>query len=209
MPRIPITRANPYTPKSGAVAGQTFHSERQYRNALARRKGYSSWHAQQKTSKPIRGGKQFAAMRPAERLAQAKALEVLSLMRREALPLTRAARRVGTTPNTVHRYAGTALARDRGARTRARTSDDLLARMPVLTIEGPRELEVRGSRNRSLVGRHWNAVREYLLTGDTAQLRGFSGKSVSHFELEADPDAIDYWAPREPFTFEEIYDATR
>ncbi len=42
MARPPITRRNPYSPKSGAAAGLTFYSERQYRNHLARTKGYSS-----------------------------------------------------------------------------------------------------------------------------------------------------------------------
>ena len=42
MPRLPITRAHPYTPRSGAFTGRRFYSERQYRNALARRKGFSS-----------------------------------------------------------------------------------------------------------------------------------------------------------------------
>lgn len=38
-----ITRSNPYTPTSGQFAGQTFYSERSYRDALARAKGFSSY----------------------------------------------------------------------------------------------------------------------------------------------------------------------
>ncbi len=46
MARPPITRAHPYTPQRGRFAGVTFTSERQYRNALARAKGFASWSAQ-------------------------------------------------------------------------------------------------------------------------------------------------------------------
>jgi hypothetical protein len=52
MARPPITRTNPYTPRSGRLAGQTFTSERQYRNALARLKGFSSWDAERRARRP-------------------------------------------------------------------------------------------------------------------------------------------------------------
>ena len=42
-----------FTPKKGIFAGQTFSSERQYRNALAQRKGYSSWSAWRRAPKPV------------------------------------------------------------------------------------------------------------------------------------------------------------
>src|SRR5689334_11815040 len=105
----------------------------------------------------VRGSKQLAALTPRQRIAQARALEAVSLMRRERLSLAKASRRAGTTPKTVRLYAGSALER-RGGRVRAKSGDTLLARMPVLTSHGPSELDVKGSRNRSLVGRHWNAI---------------------------------------------------
>jgi len=47
MPRRPITSAHPYTPGRGPLAGQTFTSERQYRNALAAVHGRPSLYRQQ------------------------------------------------------------------------------------------------------------------------------------------------------------------
>ena len=74
MARPPITRANPYTPHRGQFAGQTFHSERQYRNALARIKGFSSWGAQQAAAKPVRSFAALTAFRSTERDAARRAL---------------------------------------------------------------------------------------------------------------------------------------
>ncbi len=159
-------------------------------------------------SKNVRGSKQLEALSRRERMAHTRALEAVSLMRRQRLTVREAARRAGTTPRTVQHYAGSALER-RGHRIRAKRGDNLIARMPVLTSHGPRDLDVKGSRNRSLVGQHWNAVADYLHSGNTDQLEPLAGKHVSGFDLLTDIDEIDYWAPREPFNFEEIYDLTR
>ena len=51
-----------FTPKKGVFAGQTFSSERQYRNALAQRKGYSSSSAWRRAPKPVRGIRQLTAL---------------------------------------------------------------------------------------------------------------------------------------------------
>jgi hypothetical protein len=211
MARPPITRANPYTPKRGSFAGSTFTSERQYRNALARLKGFTSWEDERRSPRSIRSAKALESLRPSAREARARALDALSLMRRDGLSLAKASRRAGTTPETVIRYAGEGLERRGKGRFSVKTGDRLFAHMPALTTEGPRELDVRGYRQRSLVGRHWNAISDYGRTGEVEQLKAFEGKNgrVAGFQLETDPDAIDYWAPREPFSFEEIYDVSR
>jgi hypothetical protein len=211
MARPPITRANPYTPKRGSLAGRTFNSERQYRNALAHLKGFASWEAERRSPKSIHSATALDLLRPSARQARARALRALSYMRRDGFSLAHASRRAGTTPETVIRYTGQELERRGSGRFIAKTGDRLFARMPALTTEGPRELDVRGYRQRSLVGRHGNAVKHYGLTGEVEQFKAFEGKNgrVGGFQLETDPDAIDYWAPREPFSFEEIYDVSR
>ena len=93
MGRKPITRANPYTPTRGAFAGQTFDTERQYRNALAKQKGFASWYAQQRAGP---AAPSLTSLRPSERHARHLAFEALGLMRKEQLPLTKAAHRAHT-----------------------------------------------------------------------------------------------------------------
>ena len=63
MPRPQITKAHPYTPKSGQFAGRTFETERSYRNALAQAKGFASWHEEQRAAKKVTP-KSFGELRP-------------------------------------------------------------------------------------------------------------------------------------------------
>jgi hypothetical protein len=204
MPRVPITRANPYTPKRGGLAGQTFSSERQYRNALARLKGYPSWHLQQRTARAIRSATDLATLDPSERLARRQAFEALTEMRGGA-SLARAARHAGTTPNAVLRHVGAALEQGPSGRWHARAGDRLYRRMQVLSEDGLRTIEVRGSRAASRLSAHANAVREYIYTGDASRLEGFDGMRVGGVELETDLNRIDEWARRGELSFEDIY----
>jgi hypothetical protein len=48
MARQSITRAHPYTPKGGASAGQTFYTNRSYRDVLAQRKGFANYAAERR-----------------------------------------------------------------------------------------------------------------------------------------------------------------
>jgi len=63
--------------------------------------------------------------------------------------------------------------------------------MRVLTSDGVRDLEVRDTQDRSLVGDHWNAIQHFLGTGKTDQLARFGGLTVAGVELESDPDVIE------------------
>ena len=78
MPRLPITRARPYTPQRGSLAGQTFHSERQYRNALARSHGFKSFATQQRSAKVVRSRAAYEKLRPSEREARDRALDAIA-----------------------------------------------------------------------------------------------------------------------------------
>ncbi len=208
MPRPSVTRARPYSPKSGALAGRTFHSERQYRNALARLKGFRSWRAQQRAPRQVRSTRELGALRPSERAARDRALEALSLMRREGVSLTHAASLAGTTPNTLFRYAATALRRHRGGRLKARPTDRLFRRMRLLADEGVIDIDVRSSRRATWIGEYWNAVHHFLATGDDSRLRPFAGKSVGAQRFETDADSVELWARRGVLDFEDIYELT-
>jgi hypothetical protein len=204
MARRPITRARPYTPRSGAFAGRTFYTERQYRNALARRKGFSSWYRQQRSRPPATGARSLLGMRASEQEARLRAFDALHSMRTERLSLTRAARRAGTTPNNVRRHVGPALDYEHG-RYRARSGDRLPAAMTVIGPQGPVEVVVTGSRNRSLVARHRAAINHFAATGDPSRLRHFAGMTVSGVELESDPDLIQEWGELGLLDIDDLY----
>ena len=188
MARPPITKAHPYTPGSGTHAGETFTTERAYRNALAKSKGFASWHAQQRAAKRVTP-KDFAKLRPSQKQARARALDALSKVRHGST-LTRAAKEAGTTPNTVVKYTGAHLHRD-GGRVVASKSDRDFRPMNVLTTEGVLYLAVPSSRQASTVSDHANAVKKFILTGDDEPLRKFAAVKVAGHELEVRPEILE------------------
>lgn len=205
MPRAPITKDNPYYSRKYR---RRFTTERGYREFLARRKGFSSWREEQRSPRPVRSETELVALRPSEQAARDRALEALSLMRREGLSRAEAARRAGTTASAILRHAGPALERTPTGRYRARPGDRLLRRLQVLSPEGKRVIVTRGSRAASLTGSHWNAIDHYLRTGDASRLRRYRGKTVGGIPLETDPDAIDEWTRRGELEIEDIYALT-
>ena len=142
MPTPPITKAHPWTPSRGRFTGRT--STEEYRNALAREKGFASWHDQQRAAVKVTPTS-HAALRPPAKQGRAAALDALAKMRHGA-SFTRAAKEAGTTPNTVVRYVGDELHRESG-RVVATTSDRLFRWLPVTTTEGVQRVE-RAARGR-------------------------------------------------------------
>lgn len=210
MARPPITRARPYTPKSGNVAGITFTSERQYRNALARAKGYASWGAQQKQSRKVRGAEDVGKLRPSERTARSRALDAVSRMRTDGLSLKAAAKEVGTTVNAVKRHAGPALQRQGGGRYAATASDRLVRTLNFPTETGITGLDIRDSRSARRVAAYWNAVKTYLETGDASGLRQFQGRYIRvnkrAYVFITDTRTLNRLADAGELSFDDIYD---
>lgn len=213
MPRPPITRANPYTPDRGKVAGVTFTSERQYRNALAREKGYRSWGDQQQAAKRTRSGADVAKLRPDEQQARRRALDAVSLMRKDGLSLGKAAQAAGTTRAAMKRHAGPALEKDRRGGFSAKASDRLVRPMLVPTTGGPITLDVRDSRTASKIGAYHNAVNVYLDTGDDRALRAFRGRrggvtvGKRFYPFITDTSILDYLADAGELAFDDLYDS--
>jgi hypothetical protein len=127
-----------------------------------------------------------------ERQARSRSLNALSAMRRDdALPLSVAARRHGTTARTVRRLLPSAMYREPGKRRwLAKASDTYSADLEVLTAQGPRVIRVQGSRQRSIVGAHWAAVRKFLEGKGEADLQKYTGVVVGGYELLSDPEEI-------------------
>jgi hypothetical protein len=206
LPRPSVTKDRPYTPKSGQLAGRTFHTEREYRNALAQLKGHRNWYAEQKAEKKVTA-MSFAYLTTEQKHARKRALNVLSLVRR-GHSLTEAAKLEHTTPNTVRRYVDSVLERDHSGRVKARKSDRLHRAMLVATTDGIQELEVRGSGRASVVSEHWTAIRVFLASGDEAPLQKLEGEKVAGKQLETDPERIEELQRVGQLEFESIYQSS-
>jgi hypothetical protein len=74
-----------------------------------------------------------------------------------------------------------------------------------VTRDGPKFLPVASAAEASIVGSHDNAVKVYLYTGKTTQLRPFAGIAIAGHTLETDPDGLDYWARRGDLDFDTFY----
>jgi hypothetical protein len=93
-------------------------------------------------------------------------------MRRESLPLKKAAKAEQIDPKTVLHYVGSALRRS-GRDYWATPYDRLSRSMYAVTSRGIRPITLSDSREASLLGEYWTAVQGYLQTGDDSALRSF------------------------------------
>lgn len=211
MPRVPITRARPYTPRAGALANQTFHSERQYRNALARLHGFQSFATQQRSEKVVRSRAAYEKLRPAEREARDRVLDALARSRREGISLSRAAREAHTTPAAVRRYGGSYIKRGKGTRLEVADRDRLYRQMKVLMADGIATIDVYDSRTASALGEYWSAVKHWLETGDDRALRRLRRKSIRTgkrtYLLITDLEVIERLGRAGELSFESIYES--
>jgi len=76
----------------------------------------------------------------------------------------------------------------------------------VLTNGGLVHLRGLDDAEATEVGRHWNAVRRYLETGDDAALAEFEHAFIRGRELAASPRIVEWFAVRGEVAFESIYD---
>jgi hypothetical protein len=135
-------------------------------------------------------------LRPAEREA------------RQGMSLRRASFEAATTPPTVRRYAAPALRRE-GRRWRPTKSDRLFRRMRWIVETDIITIDLTDSRTASRIGSYWNAVRTYIETGSTQQLRKFRGKTIRvqkrAYFFVTDTRVLDQLARRGELSFETIY----
>jgi len=85
-------------------------------------------------------------------------------MRSEKLSLKKASLETGVKPETVKRWAGSALEK-RSGRFAIKKGDRLLRPMKIPTPDGVREIIVRGSRQASVLGSYWSSIQEFLRKG--------------------------------------------
>jgi len=153
----------------------------------------------------IRNRADLEALSPTEREDRAATLQAITLMREDpTISLTKAARRSGTGPQTVRRYAGDALER-RGSLWTATEGDRLYRPMYVHSGGETIAIDVRGSHKAAELSAYHRAIGHYLHTGDEDLLRLFVGRTVAGVEYETDPDVIDEMARRGQLDIESIY----
>lgn len=152
----------------------------------------------------VRNRAEYEGLTPHQQEARHRAYEAIGEMRSRGLSLQAASRLVGTTPDNVRRYAPEALTKE-GRRYRATESDRSYQRMSALSTDGLRDIDVRGSHSRSLVGQHWSAVGRFAATGDVTLLAPFKGKRVGGIELASDPDLIEEYLRQGELDIDDIY----
>jgi hypothetical protein len=146
------------------------------------------------------------------REARERALETLTLMRAKGLSLSQAASKAGTTAKTVRKYATSGLRRTPRGYV-ARPSDRLVRQMALPTAEGKQTVRVKGSRDAYQVGEYWNAVSDFLQTGDTSKLREFEGRAIRDsrgetWQLVTDRRVLRRLGQAGVLSFEDIYEVT-
>jgi hypothetical protein len=133
---------------------------------------------------------------------------VLSKMRAGS-SLRKAARESGVAPRSVLRRAASALRKTESGRYRAKASDRLIRTLKIPTVHGPQEIQVRGLREASILGRYWVAVHKYYENGD-ASVQKFSGESITAVDgtkylLLTDFDVLNRLGSAGVLSFESLY----
>lgn len=145
-----------------------------------------------------------------ERLVRERALEVLSSARKTHESLSGLAKKHGLAVKTVLRVTN-GFRKARG-RWKAKPTDHISRIMAINERGRGIFIEVRDSRQASLIGQYNAAVRQYLNTGNRKPLAKFKGKRVKDANgkfhvLETSPTAVrDIAEQREEAEFhEDIY----
>ncbi len=205
-----------YTPSRGLFAGKSFKSKHAYRNELARTKGFKNYYEERYAYKPVTSRIKLEAQSRITQQKRADAFEVLSIMRRSDSNLSPAVRlfnrdNPGTpiSTRTVQKYIEPALKKE-NRKWVAKKYDRLMRLMRFPTKDGIIEIEIRDSRSATKLGNYWNAVREYLATGNTQQLKQFRHEYIRagriQYRFITDPESIEELADFGEFRFESIYE---
>src|SRR3990172_9677348 len=180
-------------------------SEYQRRDARARELGFRNYYDIRKRGGVHEVAKQagpvLASLPESARRTRQAVLEALSVMRRERIPLARAARRAGVSPTAVRFWAGDAV----DPKGVAAPSDRLLRHLLIISHGQTTPVSVRGNRQAALASAHLQAVSKFLETGEVRHLAPFEGKKVARHLLETDPDVLESMALSGGLQFEDIY----
>ena len=138
-----------------------------------------------------------------------RVFDAIALGRRNpSLSPSKAAKISGTTLSTIRTHAPGVL-EVRGGRTRFKPTDRLKRPMQLLTSRGPMNVTALDSQTASLIGSHWNAVRDYIASGDDEELKSFILQFVhveeGDFELLTHKPTINRLARAGALYFQDLY----
>jgi hypothetical protein len=180
-------------------------------NKRARRKGDPKRLTSAAVSrKTPRSAAQYNALPDRSKDTLERALKVITKMRGEKLSLKKAALEAGVKPETVKRWAGSALTKRANGRYATKKSDQLLRVLKIPSADGTRDIPVRGSRQATLLAEFWNAAHHYLETGDASRLEKFKGKSIktadgTEIPLPTDRAELNRLGSAGVLSFESLY----
>ncbi len=164
-------------------------------------------------SRPARSRRSTRSLSEREELARGRAFEALNMMRNRGWSLTHAATEALTTPQTVQRYVMSALRRLETGRYRPKSGDHMVRSMNFQTKDGVIVLPIRGSRNRSAVAIHANAMKTFANTGRTDALRPFRGRSIraagKTYPFLTDLGSLRRVLDAQDVAYEEVYALTQ
>lgn len=144
---------------------------------------------------------------PREAEARTRALRALSRARRGE-PISKAARAEHVKLSTVKKFVGNQLHQDApGKRLKPTKSDRLTARMNILTPLGLTTVSVRGSTERTRLGRYDIALAKWRrgAPGSDAELRAFEGQKVGGQTLITDVKLLATLEDAGAIEFDELY----
>ena len=149
------------------------------------------------------------ATKKSNRRTSSGVTNAIARMRKEGISLRKAAQEGKVSPRTVIKRAFSALRKGKSGRYVAKTSDRLIRPLMIPTPEGSTEIEVRGLKAASLLGRYWAAVHKYYETGDKS-VQKFSGEFVTatdgvKYPLLTDLDVLNRLGSAGVLTFESLY----
>jgi hypothetical protein len=135
---------------------------------------------------------------------------VVSRMRADRVSLRQASREFGLSSQTVIRLGGSALRKRTNGQYVARASDRMLRVLVIPTAKGLQEVAVKDSRHASELGKYWDAIQNYLETGDSERLRKFGPKQIKdatgiQIPLIADLAELDRLGSAGVLSFESLY----
>jgi hypothetical protein len=138
-----------------------------------------------------------------------RALQVVGRMR-HGQSLTTAAKDLAISPDTVRRYAGSALERDSRGRWSAKASDRLYRSMRFLDRRGLTTVQPASSREASKLSAYWSAVDHFITTGDDRPLRKFRRmrlrtRQKTSLRFVTDPDELERLGFAGQLSYEDLY----
>jgi predicted ArsR family transcriptional regulator len=121
--------------------------------------------------------RQWDSLIPALQEKRMKSLEVLRKVR-QGSSLSSAAKEIGISPSTAKNHLGKALVKSNASKYQAKPTDKISRSMVIYRNGKQVAITVKDSKTASTIGQYFNAVREYLNSGDSSGLKKFKKSKI-------------------------------